>query len=233
MGYKPWPDWIESGYCVNSVGDMERGIVIHHDELKDFVKNNYIGDLIEVSKYNKYSDPLFHLHRNKCLNIYTREEFIDYESIPGDTFMAKITGIYCGKGTWRIEAKLIDFILEPKYDLDDWKKKPEIQERTIDISVEGFPDSIKQIIRNHTRLQRESEANRDATTRRSAESAHNYAMLNRGETNADLFKPGWGQPGWGRETGSAGGGKKMRKSKKRRRKSKRRKNSKRKSKRRR
>jgi len=72
---------------------------------------------------------------------------------------------------------------------------------------------------------------RDASARDRPVTANNFIPFNNiGETNADLFKPGWGQPGWGRETGSAGGGKKMRKSKKRRSKTKRRKNSKRKSK---
>jgi hypothetical protein len=75
----------------------------------------------------------------------------------------------------------------------------------------------------------ESEANRDATTRRSAETAHNYSMLNRVVPEVKDFRPGWGATGWGRETGSGGGGKKMRKSKKRRRKGSKRKSSKRKS----
>ena len=218
MDYKPWPKWIESGYCVHPGGEVEKMKVINHGLLKDFVKNNYIGDVIEVSKYNKYDDPLFNLNRNKCLKISTREKFVDYKSIPDDTFSAKITRIYCGKRTWRIEADLIDFkLLVPEWDYENWDKPPTYSEHKIGIYVDGFPDTIKQIIGNHTQLQRESEANRDAITRRSAEAAHNYAMLNRGEINEDLFKPGLGQPGWGRETGSGGGGKKMRKSKKRRR----------------
>ena len=156
MDYKPWPDWIENGYCVHPGAGMEKMKVINHGLLKDFVKNNYIGDVIEVSKYNKYNkydNPLFNLNRNKCLKISTREEFVDYKSIPDDTFRAKITGIYCGKGTWRIKADLIDFkLLEPVYDLEDWDKPPTYSEHKIRINVEGYPDSIKQIIRNHTQL---------------------------------------------------------------------------------
>jgi hypothetical protein len=47
MEYKPWPKWVESGVCRDVNGGKKMN---NQDILKDFIKNNDIGDVIDVNK---------------------------------------------------------------------------------------------------------------------------------------------------------------------------------------
>tara|TARA_B100001094_G_scaffold119409_1_gene115110 strand:+ start:8409 stop:9188 length:780 start_codon:yes stop_codon:yes gene_type:complete len=244
MEHKPWPDWIKTGFCDFDGMPVERDIEI----LQEFIKHNYIGNLIRVNK-NDVSAPNTDLPVRR-IDGRGPIRYDNYKSIPDDTFRAKITGIYCARGGWRLEAKLIDLEhvvysknkspITGKYEagepikitipprtvhtIKNLSPRPHGATRNSDAAATDAADAA-----DAAAAAAESEANRrrrDATTRRSAETAHNYTMLNRGEMNVGLFEPGLGRPGWTSEFGSAwrhGGGKRMRKSK--RKKSKKRKRS--------
>jgi len=191
---KTWPKWVETGICTDNypVETPPRSI------LKEFVKNNFIGDTIEINRDNRGESQFEIDNSHKCREISTGTIFRTTDDIPDSPMIATITGLYCGKKTWRIEVELVDFEMIGLTRVPHQSQSPE----KIHLSV-----YLEDIIVNHTRLERES----GAVTKRSAETANQYAMLNRGVVDPTLFKG----TGWGRETGSAGGGKRMRKTKSR------------------
>jgi hypothetical protein len=79
-------------------------------------------------------------------------------SLPYTEFQAKITGIDCLNSTWRIEAELKDFVVTTKYYETDGSWDGQTITFPVPISIEGSPESMKQIIKNHTRLEREGAA---------------------------------------------------------------------------
>ena len=102
-----WPpeyDWIKTtGVCDTDNMPVERDLEI----LREFINHNSIGDEIEVDKRidgvsASNSDLRVRNKKNPSL------KYENFSCIP-DVINANITGIYCGKGVWRVEAKLIDF----------------------------------------------------------------------------------------------------------------------------